>query len=43
VLIDGHWYANRPSPRLIDTIELFASAIHPEVVDARGLDALAIL
>lgn len=31
VLMDGHQFANRPGPRLIDTAELFARAIHPEV------------
>jgi iron complex transport system substrate-binding protein len=31
VLMDGHQFANRPGPRLIDTAELFASAIHPEL------------
>ncbi len=29
VLMDGHQFANRPGPRLIDTAELFAAAIHP--------------
>jgi iron complex transport system substrate-binding protein len=28
VLMDGHQFANRPGPRLIDTAELFAAAIH---------------
>ncbi len=36
VLIDGHRYAKRPSPRLIDTAELFSWAIHPEL--AQGSD-----
>jgi iron complex transport system substrate-binding protein len=31
VLMDGHQFANRPGPRLIDTAELFAAAIHPEL------------
>jgi iron complex transport system substrate-binding protein len=30
VVMDGHQFANRPGPRLIDTAELFAAAIHPE-------------
>lgn len=29
ILMDGHQFANRPGPRLIDTAELFAEAIHP--------------
>jgi iron complex transport system substrate-binding protein len=31
VAIDGHQFANRPGPRLVDTAELFAQAIHPEL------------
>ncbi|HXF35117.1 MAG TPA: ABC transporter substrate-binding protein [Candidatus Acidoferrales bacterium] len=29
VVMDGHQFANRPGPRLVDTAELFADAIHP--------------
>ena len=32
-LVDGDSYVNRPGPRLVETIELFASVIHPEAVD----------
>jgi iron complex transport system substrate-binding protein len=28
--VDGNAYVNRPGPRLIDTIEIFASLLHPE-------------
>lgn len=31
VPIDGNQYANRPGPRLVETAELFAAAIHPEL------------
>ena len=29
--MDGNQFANRPGPRLIETAELFAAAIHPEL------------
>ncbi len=32
VALDGHQFANRPGPRLIETAELFAAAIHPELL-----------
>ncbi len=41
-LLDGHWYANRPSPRLIDTAERFAAAIHPEIADDCSLEGLIL-
>ena len=28
--VDGNAYVNRPGPRLVDTIEIFASILHPE-------------
>jgi len=28
-LVDGNAYVNRPGPRLVDTIEIFADALHP--------------
>ena len=28
--MDGHNYVNRPGPRLVDTLEQFASILHPE-------------
>ena len=31
VALDGNQFANRPGPRLIETAELFAAAIHPEL------------
>lgn len=31
VAMDGNQFANRPGPRLIETAELFAAAIHPEL------------
>jgi len=33
VAIDGNQYVNRPGPRLIETAELFAVALHPELRD----------
>jgi iron complex transport system substrate-binding protein len=30
-LVDGNQYVNRPGPRLVDTIEIFASLLHPQV------------
>jgi iron complex transport system substrate-binding protein len=29
-LVDGDWYFNRPGPRLVDSLELLASILHPE-------------
>jgi iron complex transport system substrate-binding protein len=31
-LVDGHHYVNRPGPRLVETLELFAATIHPAAV-----------
>ncbi|MFC7071486.1 cobalamin-binding protein [Halovenus rubra] len=31
-LVDGNHYVNRPGPRLIETLELFASVLHPKTV-----------
>jgi iron complex transport system substrate-binding protein len=28
-IVDGHHYVNRPGPRLVDTLELFADLLHP--------------
>jgi iron complex transport system substrate-binding protein len=44
-VIDGDSYVNRPGPRLVETIELFASVVHPEAVDepAHYGDAVARL
>ncbi len=41
-LLDGHWYANRPSPRVIDTAERLAAAIHPEIAGDSVLDGLLL-
>ena len=30
-VVDGNAFVNRPGPRLIDTAEIFAAAIHPEL------------
>jgi iron complex transport system substrate-binding protein len=40
--IDGNAYVNRPGPRLVDTAELFASAIHDEQYGAALTDAQAL-
>jgi iron complex transport system substrate-binding protein len=32
-LVDGNAYLNRPGPRLLDTAEIFAAALHPEIAD----------
>jgi len=45
--VDGNQYLNRPGPRLVDSLEVLAGLIHPEVFGpppsdaARPLDALA--
>lgn len=41
-LLDGHWYANRPSPRLIESAERFAAAIHPRLAAGHDLEGLQI-
>jgi iron complex transport system substrate-binding protein len=41
-LVDGNAYVNRPGPRLVDTAELFASAIHGDPYGAALTDALAV-
>ena len=28
---DGHTYFNRPGPRIVDSLEILASIIHPEL------------
>jgi len=30
-VVDGNAYVNRPGPRLLDSAEIFAAAIHPEI------------
>ena len=32
-VLDGHHYVNRPGPRLVETLALLASVIHPDAVD----------
>ena len=39
--IDGNAYVNRPGPRLVDTAEIFASAIHGEPIGAGATDRTA--
>ena len=31
-LVDGNAYVNRPGPRLVDTIEIFARLLHPSLI-----------
>ena len=40
--MDGNAFVNRPGPRLIDTAELFATAIHGEPTGAASGDAAAL-
>lgn len=40
-LVDGHEYVNRPGPRLLDTLELFAGLVHPEL-DFEAVDGDAV-
>ena len=40
--IDGNAYVNRPGPRLIDTAEIFASALHGEPYGAAREDPDAL-
>jgi iron complex transport system substrate-binding protein len=40
--VDGNAYVNRPGPRLIDTAEIFASALHGERYGAALSDPLAL-
>lgn len=30
-VIDGHHYFNRPGPRLVDSLEILAHALHPDI------------
>ncbi|WP_459192844.1 ABC transporter substrate-binding protein [Halosimplex sp. J119] len=32
--MDGHYYVNRPGPRLVDTLEHLAGLLHPDLFDA---------
>ena len=32
-LTDGHQYFNRPGPRLVESLQILAEIIHPEVFD----------
>ena len=40
--LDGNAYVNRPGPRLVDTAELFASALHGEPYGAAATDPRAM-
>ncbi|WP_122091048.1 ABC transporter substrate-binding protein [Halalkalicoccus subterraneus] len=42
-LIDGSTYMNRPSHRLVDSLELLAGALHPDRFDLPAADALSRL
>jgi iron complex transport system substrate-binding protein len=33
VLFDGHRFFNRPGPRLAETLEMLAEALHPALFD----------
>ena len=33
-MADGNAYFNRPGPRIVDSLEILAAAIHPEVFGA---------
>jgi len=41
--LDGNAYVNRPGPRLVDTAELFASALHAESYGAALTDPRAMM
>jgi iron complex transport system substrate-binding protein len=41
-VVDGNAYVNRPGPRLVDTAEIFASAIHGERFGAALSDPKAL-
>lgn len=30
-ITDGNWYFNRPGPRLVDSLEILAEVLHPEI------------
>jgi len=32
-ITDGHQYFNRPGPRLVESLQILAEIIHPEVFD----------
>jgi iron complex transport system substrate-binding protein len=38
--VDGNGHVNRPGPRLVDTLELFAACLHPERFDPPAPDAV---
>lgn len=42
VALDGNAYVNRPGPRLVETAELFAAAIHSGSVELPAADGTAI-
>ncbi|QIB73655.1 ABC transporter substrate-binding protein [Halogeometricum borinquense] len=39
-VVDGNGYVNRPGPRLVDSLELFASCIHPDRFEAPAPDVV---
>jgi iron complex transport system substrate-binding protein len=38
-VVDGNAYFSRPGPRLVDSVEILAGILHPEVIDAPAVDA----
>lgn len=41
-IVDGNAYVNRPGPRLVDTAEIFAAALHEKTIPADGVFAGAL-
>lgn len=41
--IDGNWYLNRPGPRLVDSVELLATCLYPDVEIDRIEGAVALV
>jgi iron complex transport system substrate-binding protein len=35
-LIDGNLYMNRPGPRVVDSLEIVATILHPDCVESTG-------
>lgn len=42
-IVDGHHYVNRPGPRLVETMELFASVLHPDAVSPPETEGSAVV
>jgi len=41
-VMDGHHYVNRPGPRLVETLELLGSVLHPERVRPPETEEVAV-